>query len=175
MRYVWAIFMGSVMVMIAGSAVLAQHGTGGDVQRAVAVIAPIEGEQVRGVVHFSPDRNGLSIKGEFWNLEQGSHGFHVHKYGDCTAPRQDSVGPHYLPVAAGDSSGHGHQGGHEHGHAQYHGDLPQIEAGSEGSVNYEATVDSLSLEGENSIIGRSLLVHDSAGEKIGCGVIGVGK
>ncbi|MFW6236062.1 MAG: superoxide dismutase family protein, partial [Desulfovibrionales bacterium] len=64
---------------------------------------------------------------------------------------------------------------HEHGHAQYHGDLPQIEAGSEGSVNYEATVDSLSLEGENSIIGRSLLVHDSAGEKIGCGVIGVGK
>jgi superoxide dismutase, Cu-Zn family len=146
-------------------------------ERAVAVIRPLEGEEVGGVLHFVPAESGLEVRGEIWGMEEGAHGFHIHEYGDCTAPREDSVGPHFLPVEA--AGGDGHQQGHGHGHAgegvRYLGDLPAIEAGEDGHVRYEETAEGLSLTGEASVIGRSILVHDPDGEMIGCGVIGIGK
>jgi superoxide dismutase, Cu-Zn family len=139
-------------------------------ERAVAVIRPLQGEEVSGVLHFVPVDAGLEVRGEFWGMEKGSHGFHIHEYGDCRSPRDDSVGGHFLPVAGG--SGHGHAHGEENG---YLGDLPPIEAGEDGHARYEVTAEGLSLTGERSIIGRSILVHDPDGEMIGCGVIGIGK
>ncbi len=130
----------------------------GKVTRAIAVVHHLKSQEVLGTVSFTAAQNSLLLEGEFINLEPGSHGFHIHVYGDCTAPNEDTVGPHYMPV--------------EHGEG-YHGDLPTIEAGEDGRATVEARLDRLALTGPRSIIGRSLLVHGLDGSKIGCGVIGI--
>jgi superoxide dismutase, Cu-Zn family len=166
-----AVLCSCMFLVFAGDILAAE-----DSAAAVAVIHPLQGEQVRGVVHFAPTKQGLLVRGELRNLEPGMHGFHVHQYGDCTAPRQDSVGPHFLPIE-GQQPGIGHTPEHDH-HGEgrsYLGDLPPIEAGRDEPVRYEATVEGLSLSGLHSVIGRSILVHSPKGEMIGCGVIGIGK
>ena len=66
------------------------------------------------------------------------------------------------------------------------GDLGNLKADSTGNASYKRTDDVISLNGRNSIIGRSLIVHakpddfktqqppGNAGDRIGCGVIGIG-
>ena len=159
-----------ILVVFLGMAVLPVSRAGADdmghaagmeqgkVTRAIAVVHHLKSQQVLGTVTFTGAQDGLMLKGEFMNLAPGSHGFHIHVYGDCTAPNEDSVGPHYMPA--------------EHGEG-YHGDLPMIEAGEDGRATVEARLDRLALTGPRSIIGRGLLVHGLDGSKIGCGVIGI--
>lgn len=135
-----------------------EAGAGEAVGEAIAIIHPAAGEKVAGELHLKPAADGLSITGTFKDLEPGSHGFHVHRYGNCTAPNEGSVGPHFKPMASGDS---------------YHGDLPNVEAGSDGRAEYKAVVKTLSFTGEYSVIGRGLVIHGLKGKKIGCGVIGI--
>ena len=66
------------------------------------------------------------------------------------------------------------------------GDFGNLKADSTGNASYKRVDNVISLNGRNSIIGRSLIVHakpddfktqqppGNAGDRIGCGVIGIG-
>ena len=63
--------------------------------KAVCVLA---GEVVKGTVHFTQADVGapVGVEGELRGLSEGSHGFHIHEFGDntngCT-----SAGGHFNP------------------------------------------------------------------------------
>jgi Cu-Zn family superoxide dismutase len=111
-------------------------------------------------------------------LNPGTHGFHVHEFGDCSAPDFASAGGHFNPTSephAGPKDAHRHEG-----------DLGNVEAGADGSVAVDYTDSGLRFEGDKSILGRAVVVHanaddlktqpsGNAGGRVACGVIGVAK
>jgi Cu-Zn family superoxide dismutase len=140
--------------------IISSAGADDAIQEAIAIIHPVAGEKVTGVLHIMPTAEGIRINGSFANLKPGTHGFHVHRYGNCTAPNDGSVGPHFSQLEAGKG---------------YRGDLAHIDADAKGEAEYETVAKMLSLSGEYGIIGRAMVVHAVSGEKIGCGVIGIAK
>ncbi|XP_026744444.1 superoxide dismutase [Cu-Zn] [Trichoplusia ni] len=141
---------------------------------------------VSGTVYFDQKDNEspVVVTGEVRGLKKGSHGFHVHEFGDntngCT-----SAGAHFNPYkmdhGAPDSA------------IRHVGDLGNIEADADGAVAKVCIQDSkISLVGPNSIVGRTLVVHadpddlgigghelskstGNAGARLACGVIGLAK
>jgi Cu-Zn family superoxide dismutase len=155
----------SIFLLVAASSALAFPAmppaqANENIQEAIAIIHPVQGQKVTGEMHIVPAEDGLKITGKLSNLEPGSHGFHVHRYGNCTAPNEGSVGPHFSLLM---------------GEKGYRGDLPDVEADMKGMASYEAVVKTLTLSGEYSIIGRGMVIHALNGDKIGCGVIGIAK
>ncbi len=148
------------------------------VKDAIAVMNPTEGSKVRGTVSFAKDGHGVRVSANIEGLSPGPHGFHIHEFGDCSSPDANSAGGHFNPT----NMPHGGPKADKH-HA---GDLGNIEADKSGQAKLEVTVDSMSLEGPNSIIGRSIVVHAKAddfksqptgdsGARVACGVIGISK
>jgi len=139
---------------------------------------------VTGTVTFEQSGSGpVKVSGEVSGLTPGQHGFHVHEFGDntngCT-----SAGPHFNPT------------GKEHGapddENRHFGDLGNVVADNSGVAKVNITDKLLSLTGQNSIVGRSLVVHadpddlgrgghelskttGNAGGRLACGVIGLTK
>uniref|UniRef100_A0AC34F9V7 Superoxide dismutase [Cu-Zn] n=1 Tax=Panagrolaimus sp. ES5 TaxID=591445 RepID=A0AC34F9V7_9BILA len=151
-------------------------------RRAVAILCG-DGSDVKGTVWFTQPKEGgpTTIKGEFKGLEPGLHGFHIHQYGDrtngCT-----SAGPHFNP--------HGKTHGGPDDEIRHVGDLGNVEARSDGTCSTEMKDSMISLTGEHSVIGRSMVIHakgddlgrgndeeskktGNAGARIACGVIGL--
>jgi Cu-Zn family superoxide dismutase len=83
------------------------------------------------------------------------HGIHIHERGDLTAPDLSSAGAHYDPAMTkqhgGPDSAHHHAG-----------DAGNIEANAQGDAHLEVTLNGVSLTGNNSIVGRSVIVHGKA-------------
>lgn len=144
--------------------------------RAVAVLHPASGSQVRGVVTFTAVADGVRVVAEVDGLTPGDHGFHIHQWGDCSAPDATSAGGHFNPTA------------HPHGGpvaAERHaGDLGNLTADETGKARYDRVDSHLTLTGAQSVIGRSVIVHEkaddlktqptgAAGGRVACGVIGV--
>ena len=150
------------------------HHHHGQAQSATAVLAPTEGNQAQGSVHFTQERNGVRVVAHLSGLTPGKHGFHIHEHGDCSAPDAGSAGDHYNPTAMP-------HGGPDS--AQHHlGDLGNLEANNRGEAQLDRVFPYLSLEGQHSIIGRALIVHGgaddltsqpsgNAGARVACGVI----
>jgi superoxide dismutase, Cu-Zn family len=149
--------------------------------RAVAVLRPTEGNKVRGIVTFTEVADGVRVDAHITGLTPGKHGFHVHEFGDCSsadgsAAEASAAGDHFNPAknphGAPDSA------------ARHEGDMGNIEADASGAAKLNYVDHSLSLhDGEESIIGRSVIVHEKAddlksqpsgdaGARIACGVIG---
>ena len=106
------------------------------------------------------------------------HAFHVHQFGECSAPDGMSAGGHYNPE--------GHQHGLPDSENRHAGDLGNVQADEQGKAHYEITVTNISIMGaKNPIIGRGVIVHakvddgdqpvGNAGARNACGVIGVAK
>ena len=156
----------------------AAKGPGGPVTRAVAVLHPAKDGHVEGTLTFAKAATGLKVTGRITGLPAGTHGFHIHEFGDCTAADFSSAGGHYNPT------GHQHAGPTE---ARRHmGDMGNIEAGADGTANVDYTDARLRLEGAHGILGRGVIVHanaddfktqptGNAGGRVACGVIGVAK
>ena len=153
---------------------------GAAVTDAIAVVTPTQGQEVRGTVRFHRTGDGVHVSGELTGLTPNvKHGFHVHEFGDCSAPDGASAGGHFAPE------------GHPHGApdpGQHHaGDLGNVEADSAGRAKVDVTVPGLTLAtGDRALVGRALIVHaqpddltsqptGNAGARVGCGVIGVEK
>lgn len=145
-------------------------------RHAKAVLLPTQGHRVSGVVIFSAEKNGVKITAELSGLTPGKHGFHIHELGDCSAADATSAGGHFNP----DNMEHGAPNAASH----HEGDLGNIEANSAGKASYEYLDKSLSFSGKNSILGRSVIVHEheddfktqptgNSGNRLACGVIGV--
>lgn len=146
----------------------------------VAYLAPTQGNETRGIVVFRPEGDGVRVTGIITGLTPNAkHGFHVHQYGDCSAPDATSAGDHYSPKPT------------EHGDptkAPHHaGDLGNIDADAKGAALVDVLVKGVSTTGAAApLIGRGLIVHGkpddltsqpsgNAGPRVACAVLGATK
>lgn len=150
----------------------------------VKAVAVLRGDStVKGTVSFeqaSPS-DEISISWEIEGNDADSlRGFHIHQFGDntngCT-----SAGPHFNPF--------GKTHGAPEDENRHVGDLGNIKTDSNGLAKGSKTDKLVTLFGENSILGRTVVVHGgqddlgkgghadslktgNAGGRPACGVIG---
>jgi Cu-Zn family superoxide dismutase len=147
-----------------------------DIAKAIAVLNPTQNNKVTGTVTFSKVELGVKVVADIKGLTPGAHGFHIHQFGDCSAPNADSAGGHYNP--AGKPHGAPESG------ERHAGDLGNLVADSSGRAYLERTDTLISLTGPNSVIGRGIIIHEAsddmttqptgnAGARVACGVIGI--
>ena len=151
----------------------------GPVTRAAAQLRPAKDGKVEGTVNFAAaPGGGVHVTGKITGLAPGTHGFHVHEFGDCSAADFASAGGHFNPT------------GQPHGapkDATHHvGDFGNIEAGADGTATIDYTDAGGSFDGRRSVLGRAVVVHanpddlktqpsGNAGGRVACGVVGVAK
>ena len=145
----------------------------------VATVVPASGSNVKGSVYFKKMKGMVEVVVDVSGLTPGSeHGFHIHNFGNISAPDGTSAGDHYNP------SGHPH--GLPDAEVRHAGDFGNLKADDTGKAVKSFTIDDISLAGKmNPIIGRSIVIHakkddggqptGNAGPRIGVGVIGVSK
>ncbi len=144
-----------------------------EIKQAYAEIHPEEGNQISGTVTFTAVGGGVRVVANIEGLSPGPHGFHIHEFGFCEGDFS-SAGSHFNPSKephAGPDSPRRHVG-----------DLGNIIADQTGRAYYDRLDTHLNLEGEHSIIGKSVIIHadeddfttqptGNAGGRVGCGVI----
>ena len=141
---------------------------------AAAQLISKSNSHVQGTIQFYAENDGVRVVGIVTGLTPGAHGFHVHDKGDCSAPDASSAGGHFNPY----HTAHGGPAAAEH-HA---GDLGNITADDTGRVEINVFSHDLALSGENSIVGKSVVIHAAAddlktnpagnsGARIACGPI----
>jgi Cu-Zn family superoxide dismutase len=146
--------------------------------KAVANLSPTKGNSVSGTVIFTKVEGGVKIVADVTGLTPGQHGFHIHEFGDCSAPDATSAGGHFNP--------HHTQHGSPDAAARHAGDFGNLEADASGKAHYERVDTTISLDGADSIVGHGVIVHEkaddlktqptgNAGARVACGVIGVAK
>ena len=147
-------------------------------------ICVLNGGDVTGKIYFeqATPRHLLKINGYIMNLPKGLHGFHVHEFGDvsngCT-----SAGEHFNPTM----SDHGAP----NALIRHVGDLGNIDAKVSNALTNVDIIDNLmSLYGQFSVLGRTLVVHTdrddfgltdnplskttgNSGGRLACGIIGI--
>ena len=141
----------------------------------ISRLAPTRDHQTEGVVNFLQKADKVVVEAKITGLTPGLHGFHIHEKGDCSAADASSAGPHFNPS----KSEHGAPGS-----AQRHaGDLGNLIADRTGTAIYRAEISGISLgTGEDSIIGRAIVVHGdtddlfsqpsgNSGVRVACGLI----
>src|SRR5882724_11500683 len=100
--------------------------------KAIAVLHPTQGNNVTGTVTFTKSGDEVKVVADITGLKPGKHGFHIHEFGDCSAP--DATNRHA-------------------------GDLGNIEADASGKAHLEWSDKMMKLGGDDSIIGRGVIVH----------------
>jgi Cu-Zn family superoxide dismutase len=178
MRYRNAVVLGMALMLLAAASarsevLVAAAAAAGQV--AAAEVKPLGGSTVKGFVLFTPLEHGVEINADITGLAPGKHGFHIHEFGDCSAPDGSSAGPHFNP----EGTPHGAPGAA----ASHAGDYGNLEADAAGHallkfVSHKITLD----QAPTGVLGRSVIVHEkaddlttqptgAAGGRIGCGVI----
>jgi superoxide dismutase, Cu-Zn family len=144
-----------------------------EVNKASAQLESKSNSKVTGTVTFAKVGDEVQVVADIQNLTPGKHGFHIHDKGDCSAPDAASAGPHFNPTQK-------HHGGPDT--ADHHsGDLGNITADASGKAHLDWK-GKLSLTGTNSIVGKSVVVHEkeddlktdpsgNSGARIACGAI----
>ena len=147
--------------------------------QAIAVLHATAGNKVSGIVKFTEVADGVQVQAEITGLTPGNHGFHVHEFGDCSAPDVSSAGAHFNPT----NKPHAGPDALE----RHVGDMGNVGADSSGKAKLEYVDHQISLTNDQqSVIGRSVVVHAKAddlksqpagdsGARIACGVIGRAK
>lgn len=155
---------------------MATAASAGDTTKAIAVLHPTKGSNVEGTVTFTKSGDEVKIVADLTGLTSGKHGFHIHEFGDCSSPDGKAAGGHFNP---GNSPHAGHEVAQRHA-----GDMGNIEADGAGKAHLDLTDKLMTMSGENSIIGRGVIVHEKAddlktqptgdaGGRVACGVIGI--
>ena len=142
---------------------------------------------VNAVVYLTEDFANKCTKIEISasGLKKGAHGFHIHESGDLTDNCM-SLCAHFNP------HGVSHGGPNDTSKNRHVGDLGNIVANNGGMANVIIMDKLVKLRGKNSVIGRSMIIHEDpddlgkggfpdskttghAGKRIACGVIGYSK
>ncbi|HET9315068.1 MAG TPA: superoxide dismutase family protein [Vicinamibacteria bacterium] len=142
--------------------------------RASAALAPTQGSQVKGTVTFEKQPTGVQVSVQLEGLTPGTHGFHVHEKGDCSAPDGTSAGGHFNPTNQPHAA--------REAPARHDGDLGNLEADASGKVQIKLIDPKLHLDGPESIVGKAVIVHEkaddyttqptgNAGGRVACGVV----
>ncbi|XP_071960935.1 superoxide dismutase [Cu-Zn]-like [Antedon mediterranea] len=127
--------------------------------------------------------SALEIKGYLYGFQHyySRHGFHVHELGDMTHGC-NSMGGHYNPLG----KAHGPRNAKE----RHVGDLGNVDVSGKGTINISMEESIAKLTGDNSIIGRGIVLHmgrddlgtednvgshttGNAGMRLACCVIGI--
>jgi Cu-Zn family superoxide dismutase len=156
--------------------ITAAYGNDADVTKAIAVLNSTHNNKATGIVTFSKTELGVKVVADIEGLTPGAHGFHIHQFGDCSAPNADSAGGHYNP----EEKPHGAPESRE----RHAGDLGNLIADERGKAHLERIDSVISIGGQNSIIGHGLIIHaaaddmatqptGNAGGRVACGVIGI--
>ncbi|KAN0038306.1 hypothetical protein ACTA71_000478 [Dictyostelium dimigraforme] len=151
----------------------------------MSAICIIKGDGVDGIINFKQhDHNSpVIISGVINGLEMGKHGFHIHQFGDTTNGCI-SAGGHFNPFQ--------HNHGAPYDEYRHLGDLGNIESNQDKKSIINIKDGAISLFGPNSIVGRSIVVHEkeddlgrggnqeskitgNAGARLGCGIIAISK
>jgi superoxide dismutase, Cu-Zn family len=178
MKALIVVAVAAVPVLAAGAQDKAKDKMGSTSGRAVAVLHPAPGGKVEGTVWFDPAAGGIKVKARVTGLTPGTHGFHVHEFGDCSAADFTSAGGHFNPMRQ--------PHGAPQASARHVGDLGNIVAGADGVASLDWTDTQLTFDGHHAIIGRAVIVHakaddlktqptGDAGGRLACGVIGIVK
>ncbi|XP_055457078.1 superoxide dismutase [Cu-Zn]-like [Psammomys obesus] len=125
---------------------------------------------VQGTTHFEQKASSsepVVVSGQITGWTEGEHGFHAHQFGDNT---QDctSAGPHFNPHSkkhggpVGQERHVGDLGKHDRpvGQKRHVRGLGNVTAGKEGVVNVSPEGCVITLSGEQSIIGHTMVVHE---------------
>ena len=142
---------------------------------ATAELKALGDSGVTGKVTFTATADGKVLtEASITGLKPGKHGFHIHEFGDCSAPDGKSAGDHFNPA------------GHEHGAPgmkSHPGDLGNLEADANGRATLSLVLDQMTVDsGPLGIAGRGLIVHADpddltsqpvgmAGARVACAVI----
>ncbi|MFY2763911.1 superoxide dismutase family protein [Arenimonas sp. MALMAid1274] len=143
-----------------------------------ATLAAVGDSGAGGELVFTVDNGGVRVTGTLTGLKPGAtHAFHVHEFGDCSAPDATSAGGHFNP-------GQQPHGNRETGGPHHAGDIPNQVAGDDGQAAVDQRLDGLEIGsgGANDIVGKGVIVHakaddyttqptGDAGGRIACGVI----
>src|SRR5438046_10164463 len=143
------------------------------VQQDAVQLESKSGSTVTGTVTFTKVGDEVQVVADVQNLKPGKHGIHIHEKGDCSAPDAMSAGAHFNPT-------HQHHDGPT-GTERHAGDFGNIEADASGKAHLDWK-GKLSLTGTDSIIGKSIVVHEkeddlktdpsgNSGARIACSVI----
>ncbi len=171
--------LGLALALACAGAAVPQAGS---LKEAIAVISPASGSSCKGTVRFTDTGSGIRVVADLEGLTPNAkHGFHVHEFGDCSAPDATSAGSHY---DAESTKHHGRPD--DQMNMKHSGDLGNIEADANGKAHYEITIQGVSIDGTAApILGRGVIVHakpddfgqpvGNAGGRIGCGVVGAAK
>jgi len=155
------------------------HAEAAPVTKATAVLQATAGNDVTGTVTFTQVETGVRVQAAVNGLEPNkAHGFHVHEFGDISAPDGTAAGGHFNP----EDMDHGGPDAV----TRHVGDLGNIKADANGIGIYDRIDTKIALNGPNSILGRGLIVHEgtddlesqptgNAGARIAQAVIGVAK
>lgn len=149
-----------------------------DEARLRAVFQPVEDSNAAGEAELVAGPDGVRISAVIRNAPPGPKGIHVHETGDCSAPRDDSMGSHFEPA----ENPHGLPG--EAG-PRHLGDLGNIEIDEFGNGRLEITVAGANLQpgDPHTFRGRALILHEGrdvgassqpsgdSGDPIACAVI----
>jgi len=154
---------------------LAAHGQ--DATKATCKLESKSSTQVAGTVTFTKVGDDVQVVADITGLKPGKHGFHIHEKGDCSAADAASAGAHFNPTQ------------HKHGGPmtteRHGGDLGNIEADASGKAHLDWK-GKMSLSGADSIIGKSVVVHEkeddlktdpsgNSGARQACGAIEAAK
>lgn len=141
---------------------------------AVAQVSPLDGGTVYGKASFTQQGEMVLVEADLEGLAPGKHGFHIHEHGDCGGVSGASAGAHF------DTLGHAH--GEPALVTSHEGDLGNLWADSKGHARLSLRSKWLRLSGDQSILGRSIVVHSlpddltsqpggNSGGRIACGLI----
>jgi len=165
--------MKKIIISLGMICALAFVARGQDVTKATCKLESRSGSQVTGTVTFTKVGDEVKVVADITGLKPGKHGFHIHEKGDCSAPDAASAGAHFNPTQ------------HKHGGPttpeRHEGDLGNVETDASGKTHLEWK-GKMSLTGANSIIGKSVVVHENeddlksdpagnAGARLACGAI----
>jgi Cu-Zn family superoxide dismutase len=148
------------------------------ITEAFAIVNPIDDSKVKGKITFTQVPGGVKIVADVDGLKPGDHGFHVHEHGDCGGEHGNSAGGHFNPT----NKKHGGPDSAE----RHVGDFGNITADEKGHGHYERVDRVISLNGAQSIVGRSIIIHadkddlttqptGNSGARVACGKIEAGK
>lgn len=146
---------------------------------ATATLEAKSGSSVSGTVRFTEvvvdGHPGVHVTVSARNIPQGLHGFHVHEFGDCSAPDASSAGGHFNPT------GQAHGAPNES--PSHAGDFGNVRADDDDRVSVTYLMHNVTLgDGPNSILGKAIVLHANrddlvsqptgdAGGRIACGII----
>jgi Cu-Zn family superoxide dismutase len=137
--------------------------------------------KISGIIKFEDNGVITKISVNFTGLAPGKHGIHIHEFGNLSNGCV-TAGGHYNPY----KKTHG-----AHGDTNKHlGDLGNLFADEHGNVDVIYIDKLIKLTGDYSIVGRSVVIHESeddlgkggfsdslttghSGGRIACGIIGI--